>query len=60
MENVEIIRDTLCNVKIINCVKRNYRFSQSEFSKLNQVSNYKFKGCIHIRPGKLTIHPLNL
>ena len=49
-ENVEIIRDTVCKVKIIICVRRNCRFSRSEFSKLNKVSNYRFKGYIDIRP----------
>ena len=66
-ENVEVVRVGVCNIKILNCVQRNYTFSQSEFSKLNKVSNYKFKGCIWFPrdvyiyiPGKLTIHPLNL
>ena len=36
-ENVEVVRVGVCNVKILNCVQRNYTFSQSEFSKLNKV-----------------------
>ena len=66
-ENVETVRDTVCNLKIINCVRGNYRFSRSEFSKVNKVLNYKFKGCILFPRdvyiyilGKLTIHPSNL
>ena len=66
-ENFEVVRVCVCNVKIINCMQRNYTVSQSEFSKLNKVLNYKFKGCIWFPtdvyiyiPGKLSIHHLNL
>ena len=66
-ENVEVVRICICNIKITNCVQKNYTFSPSEFSKLNMVSNYKFNRCIWFPrdvyiyiPRKLTIHPFNL
>ena len=54
-EKVEVVRVGVCNFKILNCVQGNYTFSQSEFSKLNKVSNYKFKGSLEFIIQKLYV-----